>query len=104
MRELITTVPDPNVLVALPTEELAMRLLPILVARERPRPGNLHCANGCAELEQAAGRPDYDTSSSAYNRQNLHGVKQAFVEAWAWLEVQGLIVPTSDPMNSSNGF
>ena len=96
MQELVKAIPDPDIAIALPSEELAGRLLPMLAARERQGNGYIICSNLCAEFSRFGNQIVYDKAK-------IPGVLEAFVEAWAWLEAQGLIVPTADS-NASNGF
>ena len=93
MRDFLIAFPDPEVAIALPTEELAGRLLSFLANRDQGQHGSLHCQNLCAEFNQAGGYPLPVRAK----------VQEAFVEAWAWLEAQGLLV---EPINSpgNNGF
>lgn len=93
MIELLTAIPDVDVLLALEPEELAAKMLFLL--RRRPETsfnlGNLRLALG-----MAAGQ-------SGYPPHRLGEVDLALAEAFAWLEAQGLVVP-AEGMNGNNGF
>ena len=94
MRELLTEIPDADVLLALEPEELAAKVLFLLRRRQERQ---FHFGNLRMELEMAAAR------ESAYPRHRLPEVDLAVAEAFAWLEAQGLVVP-ADGMNGNNGF
>ncbi len=82
-----------------------MRMLPLLVECSLPRNGNgrIHAANLCAELESTARSGARYDQPTAYTGTNIKQVQEAFVEAWAWLEARGLIVPVTD-QNSTVGW
>ena len=90
MRELYTTIPDPDALLALEPEELASILLILLRNRieREPRPISVHncileITNGTLNL-----RGDQDYPSEA-----REDIALAVTEAFAWLEAQALLVP-----------
>jgi uncharacterized protein (TIGR02391 family) len=95
MIELPKIIPDPDTLLALEPEELAVKMLFILRNRGQPRfhPGNFQ--NELCE-DPVSGRPGYP-------RQRQKEIELALVEAWAWLEAQGLIVP-DEGTNGQNGW
>ncbi|MFM0140438.1 TIGR02391 family protein [Caballeronia grimmiae] len=92
MQELLTEIPDVEVLLALEPEELAAKV--IFLLRARPEAtfnlGNLRLELGMAGHAQ-------------YPRERLHEVDQALAEAFAWLEAQGLVIP-DEGMNGQNGW
>lgn len=92
MRELLTAIPDADVLLALEPEELAAKV--IFMLRSRPEAkfnvGNLRLELGMAGHAQ-------------YPRERLHEVDQALAEAFAWLEAQGLVIP-DEGVNGHNGW
>jgi uncharacterized protein (TIGR02391 family) len=96
MIELPKIIPDPDLLLALEPEELAVKLLFILRQRSEPRfhPNNLQSS----ELygDSAPRHPRYP-------RQRQKEVELALTEAWAWLEAQGLVVP-DEGTNGQNGW
>jgi uncharacterized protein (TIGR02391 family) len=97
MNELARAIPDPRVLVGLEPEELGAKLLFLLRKRNFQRdmflPRSLD-----AELWQRNGIPGHD---SLYPHNLRTSVEAALVEAWAWLEAQGLIVPAADSYGAS---
>jgi uncharacterized protein (TIGR02391 family) len=109
MRELLTVIPDVEVLVALEPEELGAKLLFLMRERQQPDPQQrIFTPDGTAsELWAADGRAGQHWSTAPgtreYPRQHQEEILQALREAWAWLEAQGLIVP--DPgYNGRNGY
>ncbi|WP_233799704.1 TIGR02391 family protein [Paraburkholderia sp. HP33-1] len=93
MRELLTEIPDAEVLLALEPEELAAKILFLLRRRQERL---IHFGNLRMGLEMGA-------RESAYPRNRLVDVDLAVAEAFAWLEAQGLVVP-AEGTNGSNGF
>jgi uncharacterized protein (TIGR02391 family) len=93
--ELPRIIPDADVLLALEPEELGAKLLFLLRKRAFQRnmflPENL---NG--ELWPSTTIPGLQIP---YPRDRRDAIDLALMEAWAWLEAQGLIVPAPD----SNG-
>ena len=94
MRELLTEIPDVDVLLALEPEELAAKVLFLLRRRGAIQ---VHFGSLRGELEMAAAR------EPAFPRHRLREVDLAVAEAFAWLEAQGLVVP-AEGMNGNNGF
>ncbi|VWC10899.1 hypothetical protein BLA6993_05336 [Burkholderia lata] len=98
MRELLTEIPDVDVLLALEPEELAGKMLLLLRARGEHQTFNV----GTLRTElwdhhaALAGRPQYPQNRS-------QEVDLAVAEALAWLEAQALIVP-AEGVNGQNGF
>lgn len=105
MMKIAREIPDVNVLLALTPEELAAKFLFTMRTQE----GNsqrqfmagqgqmFHFGNMISEL--------WNTTSAAplYPRQKQKEVNLAFAEAWAWLEAQGLLIPSPDS-NGNNGW
>lgn len=93
---------DADAVLALEPDELGLRLLPTL-ARPIPSYG------GCLSLQSLLGlafAPEHHTdgrtgTNSAYPIERHREIKEAIAEAWAWLEGEGLIVPTLE--NHSGG-
>jgi uncharacterized protein (TIGR02391 family) len=91
-----------DVLLALEPDELGLRLLPVL-ARPSTMPGeplSLHGFLGrkFALVHYADGRV---VTNSPYPAEHHRDLKDAIAEAWAWLEGQGLLVPTLEPYKTS---
>lgn len=100
MRELLSAVPDHQVLLAMVPEELGAKLL--FMARRRlerdvPNSGLIHPGNMISELS------GYGVGGASYPPQHQDEVILAVTEAWAWIEAQGLVVPAPG-INGSNGF
>jgi uncharacterized protein (TIGR02391 family) len=95
MLDLQRLIPDAKVLLALEPEELGAKLLFAV----RQREGTKHFNPGNYVLELTNQRDPPPT----YPRQLLDDVQQACMEAWAWLEAQGLIVPEVG-MNGQAGW
>lgn len=106
MRELYETIPDPNVVLALEPEELGAKILFLLrqrIDKEVPsnrenmfHPGNL--------VTEVMSRGDSSRGISGYPSDKWGELGRAVSEAFAWLEAQGLIVPTVDNSNAGNGW
>ena len=96
MHHLATAIPDADVLLALEPEELAGKILLLL----RTQPGN-----GMFNPYQLREAMHNNTLSgrSPYPTDRRRDVDLALIEAYAWLEAQGLIIPTPDG-NSANGW
>lgn len=88
MIDLVRAIPDVEVLLALQPEELGAKLLFLLRRRcDRENTRMFHPGNLGNELFH---RPGND---SGYPPGRQQDVQVAIVEAWSWLEAQGLIVP-----------
>jgi len=94
MRELVTTIPDVEAMLALEPEELGAKLL--FLARARPDP-EFSPEQMASELWSTV------PVTPEYPRQRQSEIHLALREAWAWLEAQGLIVP-AEPPNGRNGW
>jgi hypothetical protein len=95
MYELAQAIPDVEVFLALPPEELGAKLL-FLLRKRRDKtfiPSTL-----IAELWPTTTSPGQQTP---YTRNREKEVNLALAEAWAWLEVQGPVVP--EPDSGKNG-
>jgi uncharacterized protein (TIGR02391 family) len=94
---LTSLIPDAEVLLALPPEELAFYALQAVQEAKNPQ-GLMHFQTLEAEIDGAPhlGRPGYPQPLQAQ-------IRVALAEAWQWLENQILIVPAPD-MNGRNGF
>ena len=95
MRELIRDIPDVNVLLSLEPEELGARLL--FIYRERGE-RHYHPGNDVIGQDRIHGE-----DPNGYPIERVAEVKIALMEAFAWLEAQGLLIPTPDE-NGRNGF
>jgi uncharacterized protein (TIGR02391 family) len=84
MYELPRTIPDVQMLLALAPEDLAATMLFLLKKRTEAK---FHTGNLQRELwgHFTSGQPQYP-------RQHENEINLAMAEAWAWLQVQGLIV------------
>lgn len=99
MREVIASIPDADVLLALSLEELGEQILAFL--QERDRRGELNGAG--ITLTGALSGFDTELGQQPHYGHQQGQVKEAFREAWAWLEIQVLLMP-SEGMNGTNGW
>lgn len=91
MDHLLEAIPDPDVLLGLAPEELAVHLLPLVKGA-----GRYHHNNLDGDLQRAAqDRPEY--------RSRKAEVAEATSEAFAWMEAQGLAVPIPGTLGA-NGW
>jgi len=97
MRELISGIPDVEVLLALEPEELGAKLLFLIRARQKRREEMFTLLGLSSELWE------FPSTGPQYPRERQSDILLALREAWAWLEAQGLIVPAEEP-NGRNGF
>lgn len=93
MQQLLTAIPDVDVLLALEPEELAAKILFLLRSQSGTTAFNV--VNLRLELSVAAPRQ--------YPVERTNEVGLAWAEAIAWLEAQGLIVP-AESLNGTNGW
>ena len=93
MTRLHDLIPDADVLLELEPGELGLVVLRVLNTRQR----NLHSgANFAGELEPRHG--------SGYPNDRVDAIQHAVLEAWGWLEAQGMLAPTPHGANYSSGF
>jgi uncharacterized protein (TIGR02391 family) len=97
MKELTQAVPDVNVVLSLEPEELGSKLLFLLRKR---REHTFRLATIVSEFWEGSHLPN---GQPLYSREQRVAITVAMTEAWAWLEAQGLIVPSPDS-NGPNGF
>ena len=88
MRELFEALPDPEAVVAMEPEELGAKLLFVLRKHQQRERNHLHLQCICNDdiFRSVNG-------SVAYPREQADQIKTAFLEAWDWLEREGLIIP-----------
>jgi uncharacterized protein (TIGR02391 family) len=97
MLELLKTIPDVDMLLALEPEELGAKLL--FLVRAQPDGGaQFHPGNLMGHLQS----PSHQNMQT-YPQHLWPQVSLALAEAWAWLEAQGLIVP-AEGTNGRNGW
>jgi uncharacterized protein (TIGR02391 family) len=98
MRELLQAIPDVEVLLSLEPEELGARLLFVIRKwKERNRNELLQTAHLTHEAFPL------DPNAPGYPSGKREQVEAVLMEAWHWLEVQGLLVPAPG-RNGANGF
>jgi len=88
MLELPREIPDASLLLAMQPEELGAKILFLLRKRMQ---GLFHFGNMEGELWQPS-----RANQPQYPREMQSQIRLALVEAWAWLEAQGLIVRAPD--------
>lgn len=95
MNSLPELIPDVDFLLAMEAEELAATLLP-LFAKSRGHAG-VHLGNYSSSLFSA------NIGGHQYDNRRQDQIILAVTEAWNWLEVQGLLVP-SPGTNGQHGW
>lgn len=95
MPNITDEIPDADVLLALQPEELGAKLLFII----RQRNERMFMIEGLQNEPWDMGLPE----ARRYQTQKRPQVMQALMEAWTWLELQGLIVP-AEGTNGRNGW
>jgi len=100
MQALVQAIPDVEALLALEPEELGGKLLFLLRKDLEREPGKLlHLQNVySSQLFQNDHNP-----ALVYPRASQSEVELALMEAWNWLEVQGLLIRASGT-NGNSGF
>ena len=97
LRGIQLVVPDVDMLTELEPEELASKILFLLKSRGE------RLVSVSSEIHYLEQDNYFGSPASPIPRNRLGDVKQALIEAWAWLEAQGLLVPP-DVANGSNGY
>lgn len=101
MHELIQQFPDPDDLLAMEPEELGARLLFLVRDRLSREPrGHIHPGNLVGEV----GYGDTSRGIVGFPMERVAELQRAVAEAFAWLSVQGLLVPTTDNTARSSGW
>lgn len=89
MRELISAIPDVEVLLQLEPEELGSILLPLLLQRKTREPNfKPHLPSLTSEL-----RVNQHEHGARYPDNRVAAAQRAMVEGWMWLERLGLLLP-----------
>lgn len=99
MPRLPDLIPDPDVLLDLPPEELARSVL--IVANSAAQNGMFQAANVLAREALCGGL--VDNGLPVYPTQRYPQIWRAGREAWQWLEVNILVMP-AEGMNGNNGW
>jgi uncharacterized protein (TIGR02391 family) len=86
MSAVVQAIPDVDVFLSLEPEELGAKLLFLVKSRDMFYPPSFETEIWAAEMRQ----------QPTYPRNRRGAIALALVEAWAWLEAQGLIVPAPD--------
>ncbi|NBQ68821.1 MAG: TIGR02391 family protein [Nitrosomonadaceae bacterium] len=95
MVTLTSKIPDVDVLVALAPEELAGVVLRL--AHERLQNGKIHLQSLVSDIHGTLGISD------GYPQNRRQDAELALAEAWNWLSVQGLLIPSLG-INGNNGW
>lgn len=95
MTSLPELIPDIGFLLAMEAEELAATML-LVLARNRQQAG-VHLGNYGSSLFSA------NIGGHRYDNRSESQILLAVTEAWNWLEVQGLLIP-SPGINGTNGW
>jgi uncharacterized protein (TIGR02391 family) len=103
MFQLVETIPDPDMLLSLCTEELAVKM-PFLL-RKRGHGSFQHPSREMfhPETMQYELWGDVSRGHPGYPHHRKSEIELAVAEAWAWLLVQGLILP-AEGVNGNNGY
>jgi uncharacterized protein (TIGR02391 family) len=94
MNTLKSLIPDVDVLVALPPEEIAQTLLGLI--NERLQNGLIHLQSLAIDIDGQPGQ------FNGYPQQRKRDATLALAEAWHWLTIQGLLIPEPGG-NGNNG-
>jgi uncharacterized protein (TIGR02391 family) len=95
LRELLTAIPNVETLLALEPEELGAKLLFLI----RTRNDRMFSLDGYQNEPWDIGVPE----AQRYPINRRPQALQALMEAWTWLEAQGLVVP-AEGTNGRNGW
>src|SRR5215470_1698402 len=99
MHELARIIPDVNVLLDIPLEQLGEELLLVLQKRKFSRdmfmPANL--------IEELWPRTLLPGQQTQYPTEKRSEIENALGEAWAWLEREGFVIAAPD-INGRNGW
>ncbi len=98
MRDLAERIPDVEQLLTLEPEELGAKLLFVLRQRIEEDDKLVHLGNFLLELAGTGNRV-----SDFWPIEKFEEITVAICEAWAWLEAQGMLIPSPDP-NGPDGF
>ncbi|TXN73442.1 TIGR02391 family protein [Methylobacterium sp. WL6] len=94
--------PTADALLSLEADELGLRMLPVLV-RPHPHGGHLSLKELLdANIYQVTSINAGTRAGGPYPAERHAEVRQAIIEAWAWLEGQGLLIPALGPYNDPN--
>jgi uncharacterized protein (TIGR02391 family) len=85
---LADLIPDADVLLALDSDELGLRILQVLASM----PAHMQQHDLSTLVNMVIGHPQ-TPNASAYPAHQRQDVQNAIREAWAWLEGQGLLLP-----------
>lgn len=97
MNQLLTLIPDVDVLLALEPEELGAKML-FLLRKHPDGAGQFNIGNLALELQQT-----HYPNAPSYPQHRWSEVSLALAEAWGWLQAQGLVV-AADGMNGNHGW
>jgi uncharacterized protein (TIGR02391 family) len=90
MQQLVEAIPDYEVLLALEPEELGRKLLFLLRAYQGGNPSQL--LHKQVVISEQLFR-NHNAPQLVYPQQYQEQIEVAITEAWAWLEVQGILIP-----------
>ncbi len=99
MRELAERIPDTEQFLALEPEELGAKLLFVLRQRIKKGDKSVHLGNFLNGMTVTGNRVSDFWSVEEHEEE----IKVAICEAWAWLEAQGMLIPSPD-RNGQHGF
>ncbi len=97
MESLYSVFPEAETLLSLEPEELAPVVLQL--AKGDGGRDTMHVQSVIAQMDESR-FPD----RSGYTHQQKIAVEHAILEAWNWLKVNGLIIPSDSSVNGNNGW
>ena len=94
MKALASLIPDSDLLLVLPPEEVGVSLLKLAAQNQQ---NGMFSLGGIAGADKLFGDGYNQVIGSAYSRQRAGDVELAVAEAWLWLQNNGLIMPAAQP-------
>lgn len=94
---LCTLIPDPDLLISLPPEQVGKQLLKLAAGG---RQNGIFSIGGIAGRDQLFGQGYGNQFGPVYPTQNAKEIEMAVAEAWLWLENALLIMPAAAPNDS----
>jgi uncharacterized protein (TIGR02391 family) len=95
-KSLADFIPDPNLLVQLPTEQVAMQLLKVCASSRQ----NGSFAPALASGSQGLFEDNYPFGGATYPKTNRDEIELAAAEAFEWLRINALVMPAPSPNQS----
>ncbi len=104
MQDLAERIPDTEQFLVLESEELGAKLLFVLRQRIKKGGKSVHLGNFLNDMTVTGNRKRVsDIWSVEKFEKSEEEIKVAICEAWAWLEAQGMLIPSPD-INGQHSF